>query len=118
MNKNIKYKVDILLNKRSDEINEYINQKGKIYHLSDWAELIHKVFGHNVFIIYAKDINNKIVGVLPLVHIKSILFGNYLVSMPYFNYGSVIADDIEVEMLLLNHTPTRVFLEVLFPFAN
>jgi len=43
------------------------------------------------------------VGILPLVRLKSLLFGNYLVSMPFFNYGGVVADSDEVEKELLNH---------------
>jgi serine/alanine adding enzyme len=32
-------------------------------------------------------------GALPLVYLKSRLFGKSLVSMPYFNYGGLLADD-------------------------
>ena len=28
----------------------------------------------------------------PLVHMKSALFGNFLASMPYVNYGGVLVD--------------------------
>ena len=101
---NIKYNINMLLNKRSVVVNEYIHQKGKIYHLSDCAELIHSVFGHNVYIIYATDSQENVVGVLPLVHVKSIMFGNYLISMPYFNYGSVVADSLSIETLLIEHS--------------
>ncbi len=41
-------------------------------------------------------------GVLPLVHIRSMLFGNYMVSLPYFNYGGVCADDSAVEDSLVD----------------
>src|SRR5438105_298808 len=32
-------------------------------------------------------------GLLPLSYVRSCLFGRFLVSMPYLNYGGVIADD-------------------------
>lgn len=31
-------------------------------------------------------------GILPLVHMTSLIFGNFFVSLPYFNYGGVCAD--------------------------
>jgi FemAB-related protein (PEP-CTERM system-associated) len=39
---------------------------------------------------------NSINGMLPLVHLKSALFGNYMISLPYFNYGGVCADSEEI----------------------
>ena len=40
-------------------------------------------------------------GVLPLVHMKSFLFGNQLTSMPFFDMGGVLFDDDEVEKELV-----------------
>ena len=40
-------------------------------------------------------------GVLPLVHLKSALFGNSLVSMPFVDGGGILADAREVEEGLL-----------------
>ncbi|HZD54432.1 MAG TPA: hypothetical protein VE175_15400, partial [Woeseiaceae bacterium] len=37
----------------------------------------------------------RICGVLPLVRLKSRLFGDFLVSLPYVSYGGVLADDAE-----------------------
>ena len=42
-----------------------------------------------------------IAGVLPLVHLKSFLFGNQLVSIPFFDMGGVIADDADAEQALI-----------------
>ena len=38
---------------------------------------------------------------LPLVRLKSIVFGNFLVSMPFFNYGGICAGQLEVRKDLL-----------------
>jgi len=43
----------------------------------------------------------KPVGILPLVHIKHFLFGNSLISIPFFDYGGILADDRETEKALL-----------------
>ena len=34
----------------------------------------------------------RICGVLPLIHMKSLLFGNSLVSLPFLVYGGVAAE--------------------------
>lgn len=76
--------------------------EGCIYHLSAWQALIKKQFGHNSFYLLSKDNDKNINGVLPVVQLKSLLFGNYMVSVPYFNYGGVLAEDktIATELML------------------
>ncbi len=43
-----------------------------------------------------------IVGVLPLVSFRSLLFGKFLVSLPFVNYGGVLADDDRAARALLD----------------
>jgi len=43
----------------------------------------------------------RIVGVLPLVHLKHPIFGNSLVSIPFFDMGGILANDEEAEISLL-----------------
>ena len=40
--------------------------------------------------------------ILPLSHLKHFLFGNSLISIPFFDLGGILADDIETEKALLN----------------
>jgi serine/alanine adding enzyme len=77
------------------------DNKASIYHDTRWIHLIKKVFGHDSFHIIALNSGN-VVGILPLVQLKSLLFGNFMVSMPYFNYGGVIADSDEITHQILN----------------
>lgn len=78
-----------------------------IYHLSAWRRLIADLYGHEAHYLYAHDANaGGIVGVLPLIRLKSLLFGDYLVSLPYFNYGGAIADTPGVEQSLMEHAGT------------
>ena len=51
--------------------------------------------------------NQAIAGVLPLVRLKSLLFGNYMVSMPFFNYGGFCADRPDIRAGLL-HEAVRI----------
>lgn len=73
-----------------------------IYHLSAWRELISSCFGHQTIYLYAINSLNQFIGVLPLVRLKSRLFGDFLVSVPYFNYGGALAVNAEVESVLMN----------------
>ncbi len=61
------------------------------YHLTGWKDVIERSFGHATYYLLAED-GETIRGVLPLVRLKSVLFGHYLVSLPYFNYGGICAD--------------------------
>lgn len=91
------------LNKtEEDKWDAYIEKKGlSFYHNSKWSQLIKKIFGHDSYYLTAVNENSEIVGVLPLIRQKSLLFGDYLVSMPYFNYGGVAGDSIYIENLLI-----------------
>lgn len=51
------------------------------YHLSGWKDVLQDVFCSETHYLLAEE-NNKIVGVLPLLHIKSILTGHYFTSLP------------------------------------
>ncbi len=90
--------------KQHQKWDDYVNKhpNSSIYHLSSWAELITNLFGHKTYFLYSHE-DMKINGLLPLIQIKSLLFGNFLTSVPYFNYGGVISDNIETETKLLKH---------------
>ncbi len=85
--------------------NKYVTQHdaGTIYHLYEWRNLIQKLFGHQSYYLYAESDAGEIIGILPMIRLKSRLFGDYIVSMPYVNYGSAIGDSREVELALMNH---------------
>ena len=72
-----------------------------VYHLSRWRTVIQKSFGHDCPYLVAKR-SHRIVGVLPLVRMQSRLFGHFMVSVPYFNYGGALAVDKEAKAALLD----------------
>jgi FemAB-related protein (PEP-CTERM system-associated) len=45
---------------------------------------------------------DEILAVLPLAHLKSLLFGNVLISMPFLVYGGVVSIDSVAEQLLVD----------------
>jgi FemAB-related protein (PEP-CTERM system-associated) len=63
-------------------------------------QVIERSFGHSTYYFTAVR-SQKIVGVLPLVHVKSLFFGSTLCSMPFLNYGGIVADDEEAEAVLI-----------------
>jgi len=73
-----------------------------IYHFSGWRDVIKESFGHNCRYIYATNSVGEIIGILPLVQINSVLFGNYMVSMPFFNYGGVLSENEGVRQKLID----------------
>lgn len=93
--------IENLTKKLEPTWNEYALKNGaSVYHDTRWIYLIKKVFGHNSHHIIALE-DGDVVGILPLVQLKSVLFGNFLVSMPFFNYGGAIANDEVIEGKLM-----------------
>lgn len=56
-------------------------------HLWGWRRIIEDVMGHECIFRVARDGAGAIVGVLPLARVRSLVFGDHLVSMPFLNYG-------------------------------
>jgi FemAB-related protein (PEP-CTERM system-associated) len=69
------------------------------FHRSGWQQVIEEVFRHPTHFLYAEH-GDRIVGVLPLAHVKSLFFGDALVSLPFAVYGGVAADDSAAAMAL------------------
>jgi FemAB-related protein (PEP-CTERM system-associated) len=70
------------------------------YHLHGWRAVISGVHGHPCPYLVARDAGGAIRGVLPLVRMKSRVFGHFLVSMPFLNYGGPLGDDAAVAALV------------------
>jgi FemAB-related protein (PEP-CTERM system-associated) len=65
------------------------NACGTFFHLSAWKSLIEAELGHKAHYLLC-EANGLIEGVLPIVHIKSRLFGNSLISIPFLVYGGAV----------------------------
>jgi serine/alanine adding enzyme len=99
-----------------------------LYHMSGWKNVIEKTYGQKTFYMMAvneavaedqtltqpikfnnskkaiQSTNNRVLGILPLVHQKHAFGWNGLVSMPYFDLGGILADDQEIEKRLFFKT--------------
>lgn len=56
---------------------------------------------HDAYVIEARS-DDRVVGLLPLIHVRSVFFGGFLVSLPYVSFGGVIADCAQAAQQLAN----------------
>src|SRR5262249_49657110 len=57
------------------------------FHRAGWKRVLETGLGHQTFYLYAENAAGAIVGVLPLVFIRSVLFGRSLSSTAFCVYG-------------------------------
>ncbi len=72
------------------------------FHLAEWRDIFQRVLGHRAYYLYAES-NGNIVGIFPLVYVKSRLFGSALISVPFGVYGGCLADDNETYSALTKY---------------
>lgn len=68
-------------------------------HLSGWRGVIATSMGHMPCHLAAMDAAGAVRGVLPLIRLRSAIFGTRYVSMPYLNDGGAIGSDEAVSVL-------------------
>lgn len=61
-------------------------------HLSGWRRILRDALGHDCHYLVAVNAQGAWQGVLPVVPVRSPLFGSYLVSMPFLNYGGPLGN--------------------------
>jgi FemAB-related protein (PEP-CTERM system-associated) len=66
-----------------------------------WTVLLAEALRHDAYCLEACEAGETR-GYLGLVHVRSLLFGRFLVSMPYLNYGGVLADDDRTARVLID----------------
>lgn len=112
------------------EWNDYVvkHPYSTFYHRIEWKNIIEKSFGHKTFYLMAVNgsklrthsssassishqpsamsyvDSNRVVGILPLVHLKSHLFGSIFCSMPFLNFGGICSDSKAAEKALLEES--------------
>jgi len=77
--------------------NHYLDQAagGTFFHRAEWKDVFEGSLEHKAYYLFAES-GNSIRGILPLVHIRSRLFGNLLASLPFQAYGGIVATDEEI----------------------
>ena len=72
------------------------------FHLSAWRKVIEAAFAHRTHYLAAEQ-DGAIVGVLPLVQVRTRLFGHMLVSNPFCVYGGPLAANAEAARALADY---------------
>ena len=71
-----------------------------LFHRFAWKALLERVHGHECLYLATRDVSGRLTGVLPLVRVRSVLFGHFLVSMPFVSYGGPLGAEDEVRRLV------------------
>jgi len=99
----------------------YVRQHpdASLFHLFGWRGAIHKAYGHATYYLMLmacdgpvdaapgraegwRQSPESVLGVLPLIHLKHMIFGNCLVSLPFVDSGGVLASCREAEESLVS----------------
>jgi FemAB-related protein (PEP-CTERM system-associated) len=70
------------------------------FHLAGWRRVMEHALGHECVYLVARNVAGDLEGVLPLVRVRSLMFGHYLVSQPFVNYGGPLGSEAAVEALV------------------
>jgi len=89
---------------RRDEWDSFVRavDGATAYHRHGWTSLIGRTFGHPCHYLAAVDEDGIWQGILPLVHMRSRMFGNFLVSLPFVNYGGLLCKSDDAAGALLD----------------
>ena len=74
--------------------------RGCMYHHPGWLRVLHKGLRHEPYLLRAMQ-DGREVGCLPLALMHSLLFGRFLVSLPYVNTTGVATGDDAVGSALI-----------------
>jgi FemAB-related protein (PEP-CTERM system-associated) len=76
--------------------------EGTFFHRAAWRRVIARAFGHATHYVAAER-DGAIVGVLPLARVRTRLFGDSLISVPFCVNGGPLAADQEAFQALVAH---------------
>ena len=71
------------------------------YHRAGAVAIGDRAFGLRTTYLAARGADGRLSGVLPLVEQSSVLFGRYLVSLPFVTYGGMLVEDSAAEAALV-----------------
>ncbi|HVP36421.1 MAG TPA: FemAB family XrtA/PEP-CTERM system-associated protein [Terriglobales bacterium] len=77
------------------------NESSTFAHQIEWKTVLEKSFNQKPVYLLAKE-DDKVVGLLPLFYYSSILFGKFLISLPWLDYGGVCSDSEEIQEKLID----------------
>jgi FemAB-related protein (PEP-CTERM system-associated) len=75
-------------------------------HLAGWRDVMERVFGHECLFLGARGSDGSLAAVLPMVRVRSVVFGHFLVSMPFLNAGGPLGE-VEAAQALVRDAVAR-----------
>jgi FemAB-related protein (PEP-CTERM system-associated) len=86
-----------------EEWNQFVHAcpGASFYHRAEWRAINEECFKHETVYLGAFT-GGRMVGVFPMVRVKSLLFGNIACSMPFVNYGGPCGESDAIEQRLLH----------------
>lgn len=101
--------VHILTQKNEQKWDNFVRrfEGATFFHRIGWKNVVEKTYHHKAYYLFTEDDAGEITGVLPLFFIKSLIFGQKLVSLPFAPYGGVCAADESAAASLVAEAITR-----------
>jgi FemAB-related protein (PEP-CTERM system-associated) len=93
---------------RADDLTAFVRHSAPEVALSKhplWLKVLESGLGHEVYAVEAVA-GGCTVGFLPLAFVSSMLFGRFLVSLPYLNTNGVVAQAADVQTELITRAVT------------
>ena len=93
---------------RADDLTTFVRHSAADVALSKhplWLNVLEAGLGHEVYAVEAVA-GGCTVGFLPLAFVSSLLFGRFLVSLPYLNTNGVVAPSADVQAELISRAAT------------
>jgi len=73
--------------------------QASFFHRAGWQGILRSVYRHDTHYLYTER-DGRVTGVLPLAHVRSLLFGSSLTGLPFAVYGGVAASTPEAAQAL------------------
>jgi serine/alanine adding enzyme len=99
-----KVRVKLFSEEDRERWNRYVMEspRSTCPHLVEWKDVVEDSFRVKTYYLLAENEDNGIEGVLPLAQLKSVFFGNFMVSLPYLNFGGICSDGADAAESLLS----------------
>jgi len=93
-----------VLTSPNDDCMQFLQQQAgaRVCYLQTWANAAASAAKLKSYYLVAHD-DGGVRGVLPLVHAKSLIFGNFMVSQAFSDHGGILADSNQARDALFDH---------------
>jgi FemAB-related protein (PEP-CTERM system-associated) len=95
-------RVEVTVSQEAPDWGDFLRRRddARLAHDPGWGRVMCEAYGNRPYYLTATR-GGAVVGILQLVHQKSLLFGSHLSSLPYLDASGVLADDAAASEALL-----------------